>query len=334
MTEIDFSPPEAVRKAAKAGLAMRKKHGRGGTAVGVARARDLSNGKKMSPSTIRRMHSFFARHEVDKNGKGWKPGTEGYPSAGRVAFNLWGGAAGKSWAAKIVRQLEARKKKGKKKRSIPMESVERRFVSSNDGSGLTVEYRHCENGERQPVIRGTAIVWNSESRDLGGFFERIAPTALDRFFEESRSAGEEMPDIAALWNHDTGTVLGRTPKTLRLHRDDVGLHFELEPPASQCGIVESVARGDIRGASFAFVCGKDGEQWTKDDAGRSLRTITDIEKLFEVSLVLSPAYEATSLSVARRSLDVFHQQMNRRDRVRSAIERTRAFLEQRNYEKR
>lgn len=104
---ISFIPPEAVRNAAASGLKMREKHGRGGTEVGVARARDLSNGKRISPKTARRMKAYFDRHEIDKEGKGWARGSKGYPSAGRIAWNLWGGSPGRSWANKIVRQMNA-----------------------------------------------------------------------------------------------------------------------------------------------------------------------------------------------------------------------------------
>lgn len=105
--KIDFTPPAGVRKEAKRGLEWRKEYGRGGTAVGVARARDLANGREISPSTARRMASYFARHEVDKQGKGWSPGEDGFPSAGRIAWALWGGDAGQSWSSKLVKQMEA-----------------------------------------------------------------------------------------------------------------------------------------------------------------------------------------------------------------------------------
>jgi len=104
---IKFNPPEAVQRAAAAGLRMREKHGRGGTEVGVARARDLSNAKQISPRTARRMKAYFDRHQIDKKGRGWKPGTDGYPSAGKIAWLLWGGNPGRSWANKLVRQLNA-----------------------------------------------------------------------------------------------------------------------------------------------------------------------------------------------------------------------------------
>ena len=99
--EDGYSPPEEVRKNAARGLELRDKHNRGGTEVGVARARDLSNGKSISADTINRMVSYFARHEVDKKGEGW-----GKDSAGYIAWLLWGGDAGKSWANSIADKLD------------------------------------------------------------------------------------------------------------------------------------------------------------------------------------------------------------------------------------
>lgn len=105
---IDFKPPQGVRDEARQGLAWRREYKRGGTAVGIARARDLSNGKAVSPNTIGRMVSFFARHEIDKQGEGFKPSEPGYPSNGRIAWALWGGDPGKAWSSKVQRQMQAR----------------------------------------------------------------------------------------------------------------------------------------------------------------------------------------------------------------------------------
>jgi hypothetical protein len=111
---MDFIPPAGVREEAALGLEWRREHGRGGTAVGVARARDLANGKQISPDTIRRMVSYFARHEVDKQGQGWRRGQDGYPSAGRIAWALWGGDPGFSWASKLADQMDRRDDEGGK----------------------------------------------------------------------------------------------------------------------------------------------------------------------------------------------------------------------------
>jgi HK97 family phage major capsid protein len=104
--DIDTKPTEGMVSEARRGLDWRKEHGRGGTEVGVARARDIVNGRELSASTVRRMYSFFSRHEVDKKGKGFSKG-EGFPSAGRIAWALWGGDAGFSFSRKVVKRLDA-----------------------------------------------------------------------------------------------------------------------------------------------------------------------------------------------------------------------------------
>jgi hypothetical protein len=109
---LDFSPPVGARQEAARGLSWREEHGRGGTAVGVARARDLSNGRNLTPTTVNRMASYFARHEIDKQGTGWRPGEDGYPSAGRIAWALWGGDPGWAWARKMQRSMNARIERG------------------------------------------------------------------------------------------------------------------------------------------------------------------------------------------------------------------------------
>jgi HK97 family phage portal protein len=102
-----YQPTVEMAREAERGLAWRKEYNRGGTEVGVARARDLSNRANLSADTVKRMVSYFARHEVDKQGEGFSPGEKGYPSAGRIAWALWGGDPGKSWANKIAKQIDA-----------------------------------------------------------------------------------------------------------------------------------------------------------------------------------------------------------------------------------
>lgn len=91
MAEDSFSPPEKVRANARRGLELRREHGRGGTEVGVARARDLANGN-VSLKTIGRMRSFFARHAVDEKSRDEDP-----TSAANIAWLLWGGDSGRRW---------------------------------------------------------------------------------------------------------------------------------------------------------------------------------------------------------------------------------------------
>jgi ATP-dependent protease ClpP protease subunit len=104
---VNLQPTDEMAQEAARGLEWRREFGRGGTEIGVARARDISNRATLSPDTIGRMVSYFARHEVDKQAEGFRPGEDGYPSAGRIAWALWGGDAGQSWANSKQKQLEA-----------------------------------------------------------------------------------------------------------------------------------------------------------------------------------------------------------------------------------
>lgn len=100
---INFRPPKAVAEQARRGLWLHQKFKRGGTAVGLARARDLKNRRKLSPSTINRVVSFFARHEVDKKGKDFY--NRRRPSNGYIAWLLWGGDAGRRWAEGVKNMM-------------------------------------------------------------------------------------------------------------------------------------------------------------------------------------------------------------------------------------
>lgn len=108
-SDVDTKPTQEMAQNAIQALAWRSEFGRGGTEVGVARARQLKNRDRLSPDTVRRMNSYFARHEVDKEAEGFRKGEKGFPSAGRVAWDLWGGDAGQSWAARKVKELNAEK---------------------------------------------------------------------------------------------------------------------------------------------------------------------------------------------------------------------------------
>jgi hypothetical protein len=112
-SDIDTVPTEAMSVNGKRALDLRSEYKRGMTSVGVARANQLIRRDKLSPDVVRRMKSFFARHEVDKGAKGFRRGEEGYPSAGLIAWLGWGGDEGQSWANRKVDQLDAERDKSK-----------------------------------------------------------------------------------------------------------------------------------------------------------------------------------------------------------------------------
>ena len=148
-------------------------------------------------------------------------------------------------------------------------------------------------------ISGYAIVFNSESKDLGGFKEIISPTALEGVLDRS--------DILCLLNHneDKG-VLARSNKgagSLTLQIDEKGLRYSFNAPNTALGdeLLEGLKRGDISASSFAFRVGKD--KWDKRSDGSYLRTICSIDEMFDVSPVYRAAYDATSVNVDTRGLD-------------------------------
>jgi hypothetical protein len=108
--DINLRPTDGMKSAARRALQWKSEGKRGGTRVGLARANQIVNGVNLSPSTVARMYSFFSRHEVDKQATGFNSGEEGFPSPGRVAWDLWGGDAGFSWSKTKWNQIQNMKK--------------------------------------------------------------------------------------------------------------------------------------------------------------------------------------------------------------------------------
>jgi predicted ABC-type ATPase len=107
-SKADYAPPKGVREAARRAVDWinEGKAGAGFTSVGRRRASQLASGESVSIETLKRMKSFFSRHEVDKEALGFTQGEKGFPSPGRVAWDAWGGDAGFSWAKEKVAQFE------------------------------------------------------------------------------------------------------------------------------------------------------------------------------------------------------------------------------------
>jgi hypothetical protein len=103
-----FTPPVSVSRDAKRALEWIRegKAGGGFTDVGRARAAQLAGRRPVSLRTIKRMNSFFSRHEVDKKAEGFNRGEKNYPSGGRVAWDAWGGDSGFSWVRGILRGVD------------------------------------------------------------------------------------------------------------------------------------------------------------------------------------------------------------------------------------
>lgn len=105
--EKTFTPTLRMASAARRGLRLREKFGRGGTQVGIDRAHQLADRRAVSKADVKAMHSFFARHEVDKDTGSHEWNSDRDPSAGFIAWLLWGGDAGKQWADRKAKLLES-----------------------------------------------------------------------------------------------------------------------------------------------------------------------------------------------------------------------------------
>ena len=322
---IDFTPPAGVREEAQKGLDWRTEYGRGGTAVGVARARDLSNGRTISPETARRMKAYFDRHEVDQQGEGYRPGEPGFPSNGRIAAALWGGFDhGWSWSKKLVRQMNAADEND---RSHHM-NIERRALAIDDIESavplLAVESRSEDDAEREYIV-GYAAKFGVLSLDLGDFVERIDPGA---FGLVSERRGRRKPlETRALFNHDANYPLARYPGTLSMSVDDVGLRYEFPVPDTTYGrdLAANIRAGIIKGSSFSFTVPADGDSWSVEE-GRSTRTIHRVDSLIDLGPVVFPAYPDADVKVAQRSYDAFRHAIEQGSARRLAIQSRAADL--------
>ena len=107
-----YKPTSGMASAARRALKWKQEGKAGGTLVGLARANQLKDREPLSASVVLRMYSFFSRHEVDKRATGFNSGEEGFPSKGRVAWDLWGGDGGYSWSSAKRNQI-MREREGK-----------------------------------------------------------------------------------------------------------------------------------------------------------------------------------------------------------------------------
>jgi hypothetical protein len=109
MAKEGYKPTAGMQSAARRAIKL-KEQGKAkgaGTAVGWTRAGQLARGETLSLSTVKRMYSYFSRHEVDKKGKDWNNSES--PSNGKIMWLAWGGDAGYSWSRKIVEREKNKK---------------------------------------------------------------------------------------------------------------------------------------------------------------------------------------------------------------------------------
>lgn len=199
------------------------------------------------------------------------------------------------------------KKYNKMKTEKRIFNLESRFETKEDGS---------------ESVAGYGAVFNSRSENLGGFFEYISPDAIT-------SETIEKSDVRALINHDQNLVLARsTSGTLKLDVDEKGLRYEFDIPETSYGkdLAINMKNGNISQSSFAFIVGDD--EWSTDENGNDIRTITKIERLYDISPVVYPAYSQaeSDLVVAQRSLAKYKEQKENEKEEKDLVMRSLAKL--------
>jgi HK97 family phage prohead protease len=176
--------------------------------------------------------------------------------------------------------------------------IERRITLSE----AEIEYRDAGDGEKRPTIVGYASVFNSPSRNLGGFIETVHPNAFDEVLASK-------PDVLGLYNHDKNKLLARSGNgSLKLSTDSYGLRYEMSLPATRDAedVATMVKERLVTGSSFAFAVkgqGK-GDEWRTDDRGMKRREIRSVALLEDVGPVVRPAYDASSVVVSRRAIEM------------------------------
>jgi hypothetical protein len=196
---IDFTPPQGVRDAAIRALKKRAEQPpskRGMTAIGIARARDLSNGVTLSPDTIKRMVAYFTRHEVDKQSSTW----EEY-GKGRQAWDGWGGDAGYTWAKKILAQME----RADEKEKLLSEST----LQTSNSADIKAFRERIKMGE-VALYPGSDIkvlsVGKVNSRINGKTIQDVTPAILAEIVRVFKERSSQDPVIID-WNHQSSPFM-------------------------------------------------------------------------------------------------------------------------------
>jgi HK97 family phage prohead protease len=244
-------PTDEMAKIAARALEWRREYNRGGTDVGVARARDIANRANLSPETVARMRSFFARHGTNRADHFDDKEPDGGPTAWRIAWDLWGGDPGRAWAERIGRQEDAKH----------MSQVEHKAV------GFEIKREPDADG----VFEGYASVFGVVDQGMD-VVERGA-------FSKSLGGGRK---VKMLWQHDTSQPIGVWDE---IREDERGLYVkgrllrDVQKGAEAIALVRAGAIGELSIGYRTIEAVPEG--------GGRIRKLMEVD-LFEVSLVTFP----------------------------------------------
>ena len=285
-TEIDLMPTDGMRTEAERYRDWKADGEQGGTEVAANRASQILSGDELSPDTVITMAAWFARHEVDKQGEGFSPDEDGYPSPGRVAWAAWGGDAGQTWSnskADRIKELQERSAM-EMERPYPNEHAARlkdpaqydslRRVNDEGGNGVDFIYGIKEGESELQAIRFRSSVFTAaEARAW------LADHDFDAIeFEEATGDGEGRSRAAAdeltegdfvRWDSSGGTAQGRIEHIMREGTLGVpGTEFSIDAtPEDPAALIRIYSEGD------------DGWEATETMVGHKFSTLNKIDAL-------------------------------------------------------
>lgn len=163
-----------------------------------------------------------------------------------------------------------------------IDNAERRFFAE------PVAFETRDDGVDENVIEGYAAMFNKNSEDFGGWHERIAPGAFSDVLKD---------DAVALFNHDMNLVLGRNGVNVSLVQDEKGLKYRIKLPDTTVArdLKQLVKDNIIHQSSFAFTVAEQKWDHPEKKEAPSVRTISKIKRLYDVSPVTNPAYRDTTV---------------------------------------
>lgn len=178
-------------------------------------------------------------------------------------------------------------------------------IRSFNFQDFEIESRALENGANEDKIIGYGVVFNSESRILGGW-STFTETVSDKAFE-----GVDLSEVIATFNHNFDNVLARADSnTLTLTIDKKGVKYEFIAPDTTVGrdLVQNIKNKNVKGSSFMFTVNEDRWTFRKEEGRHDLREILKVDKLIEIGPVVMPAYNNTTAAAKRSYDETFERQ--------------------------
>lgn len=262
-----YKPNKAMQEEAQRALNWVDEGYKGGTRVGKIRARQIVAGENLSYDTVLRMYSYFSRHEIDKKAEGFEPDEKGYPSAGRVAWGLWGGDAGYEWSKNIRDKERAKQNKG-----FDMNVIKReiQLISRNGYEG---ENEH-----------------ENEQQDLGIYSFTISTPEVDRYGTIIVPSGIDytayMKNPVVLLNHKSDKLPIAKCLGFFLNGENLEATMQLDMNDEiACKVNDKIKNGFMQAVSVGIIPIEQEEQTIN---GEKITVYTKSE-LVEFSVVTIPA---------------------------------------------